>query len=512
MAQSDADLRELALKDLYFFARLINPHRVYGECHKRLFRWWMQQEKEDVGCTLVLWPRDHQKSHCAAVYAAWCITRDPAITILYVSATSGLAEKQLKAIKDMLTSDWHRRYWPDLIDPEEGKRERWTQTEIAVDHPLRKKEGVRDSTVFAAGLTTNVTGFHASHVFLDDIVVPANAYTEEGREKVRALYSQLASIETTGARETAVGTRYHPADIYADMMAMQEPIFDENDEIIGEMPVYKTSIEVVETDGKFLWPREKRLDGKQFGFNMKELARKKAKYVDNTAYWAQYYQQTNAPESHRLDYTHFLRYNPQNLKVLNWRWSFKGQPLNIYAAIDFAFSLNKRADYTAIVVIGVDPKGSVFVLDIDRFRTDNIETYYQHIIALHSKWTFKKLRAEVTSAQKIIVDDLRKRAAAEGLRLVIEDFRPNKSMGSKEERVAAVLEPRYMQGSVFHNVGPNFSALEEELVLARPAHDDIKDALAAAVEIAETPRAIDLDEEHDNVVIHGRFGGVVGVV
>ena len=42
-----------------------------------------------------------------------------------------------------------------MIAPDEGKREKWATTAIAVDHPTRKEEGVRDYTIRTAGLTTN---------------------------------------------------------------------------------------------------------------------------------------------------------------------------------------------------------------------------------------------------------------------------------------------------------------------------------------------------------------------
>ena len=53
--------------------------------------------------------------------------------------------------------------------------------------------------------------------------------------------------------------------------------------------------------------------------------------------------------------------------------------------------------------------------------------------------------------------------------------------------------------------------IEEELIMARPAHDDIKDALASAVEIAIKPRGSkSAEDRRDNVVkFHPRFGGVV---
>lgn len=505
--ESKADVQALAEADLYAFARLVNPHRVYGECHKNLFRWWMQREEMQHDCSVVLWPRDHQKSHCAAVYAAWCITRDPACTILYVSATAALAEKQLKAIKDILTSEVYTRYWGDMVHPDEGKREKWTTTEIAVDHPKRRAEGVRDSTVFAAGLTTNVTGFHASHVFLDDIVVPGNAYTEDGREKVRALYSQLASIETTGAKEIVVGTRYHPRDIYQDLMDMTEPVFDAEGNIESERKVYQFSVEVVERDGRFLWPKEYRTDGKPFGFDQKELARKKAKYLDTTQFYAQYYQEPNDPGSHRISYDKFQYFDPTYLKFKDFGWHFKHKRLKVYAAVDFAFSTAAKADFTAIVVIGIDADGMIYVLDIDRYKATNVETHFEHVLKAHQKWDFTKLRAEVNAGSSVIVQDLKSRIAKEGSTLSIDTVFRTRHEGTKEERVAAVLEPRYENQVIWHQKGGYTTMLEEEIVQPRPAHDDMKDALASAIEIAKPPRK-ETQQVKSNVVFHSRFGGV----
>jgi len=507
MSKKD-EIRKAAEADLYTFARLVLPHRVYGDIHKDVFRWWIECSEKGIDNTALLLPRDHQKSHCAAVKATWMITRDPTKTILYVSATSGLAEKQLKAIKDIITSDIYRYYWPNMVHPDEGKREKWTNTEICVDHPDRKVEGVRDSTVFAAGLTTNITGFHATDVFLDDMVVPNNAYTEEGRRKVREQYSQLASIETTGATETVVGTRYHPADIYQDLLDMKEQIIDDNGDITGEENVYEFKVEVVEKDGDFLWPKEARKDGKIFGFDHKELARKKAKYLDKTQFYAQYYQEPNDPESHRLSTDRFQYYDQKFLKMREGKWHFKDRPLNVFASIDFAFSMAKTADYTAIVVIGIDHEGYIYVIGIDRFKTNKIQDYYEHVLHLHRKWGFRKLRAEVSVAQDIIANDLKDKIRKEGLSLVVDKHRPTRHEGSKEERIAAALEPRYDNNTVWHFKGGYTNVLEEELVLARPSHDDVKDALACAVEIAIPPskrRGV----KKDNVLkFNSRFGGV----
>ncbi len=75
-----------------------------------------------------------------------------------------------------------------------------------------------------------------------------------------------------------------------------------------------------------------------------------------------------------LDFTKFTRKNlKEKVSLLLARTpQNKEIKLNVYAAIDFAFSLRKKADYTALVVIGVDHQGNFYILDIDRFKTDRI--------------------------------------------------------------------------------------------------------------------------------------------
>jgi hypothetical protein len=509
MSKASIDqIREAAEADLLTFIKLVAPHLMLGAIHEELIQWWQRQDAKQN--QLVLLPRGHMKSKLIAYRTAWWITKHPETTILYVSATADLAEKQLYAIKQILDNPIYRRYWSDMIHPEEGKREKWAVAEIAVDHPQRKLEGIRDATCKAVGLTSNTTGFHADVVVLDDIVVPGNAYTEDGRDKVSAAYSQLASIENPGAYEWVVGTRYHPRDIYDTMINMKETLYDDEGELVSEDPVYELFQRVVETNGEFLWAKRTREDGKAFGFDAKELARIKAKYVDNTQFYAQYYNNPNSNETARINADNFQYYDRNVLQNKEGDWYMRDRKLNVYAAIDFAFSLRKKADYTALVVVGVDHQGNFYVLDIDRFKTERIVDYYNHILTAWQKWGFRKLRAETTVAQQTIVKELKESyLKPNGIPLSIEEFRPTRHLGDKEERVGAVLEPKYDNLQVWHYKGGNCQSLEEELVMTHPPHDDIKDALSNAIAIAVIPKQrVGAFSVGRNIVTHSRFGGV----
>ncbi len=109
-------------------------------------------------------------------------------------------------------------------------------------------------------------------------------------------------------------------------------------------------------------------------------------------------------------------------------------------------------------------------MDIDRFKTDKISEYFRHILDLLNRWDFRKLRAECTAAQSAIVSELKDNyIKPNGLALKIDEHRPNRHQGSKEERIAAILEPRYDNLQMYHYRGGNCQVLEEELVSYNPA-------------------------------------------
>lgn len=501
-------IREVAEADLEAFIKLVAPHMLLGSIHREVLSWWTRQDAKPN--QLLLLPRGHLKSKLVAYRAAWWITKYPETTICYLSATADLAEKQLYQIKNILESPIYRRYWPEMINEDEGKREKWAVAEIAVDHPQRKLEGVRDPTCKAVGVTSNFTGFHADVVILDDMVVPKNAYTEEGRTKVSSAYSQLASIENPGAQEWAVGTRYHPKDIYNDMLNMKAEVYDDNGELADEENIYEVFQREVETAGEFLWPRQTREDGKKFGFDHNVLAQIKGKYTgDITQFYSQYYNNPNSSENAPISRDSFQYYERTQLKNEEGDWYIKDRKLNVYAAIDFAFSLGKRADSTALVTIGVDHLGNYYILEVDRFKTERIADYFSHILAAQQKWGFRKIRAETTVAQKTLVKELKESyIKPNGVALSIDENHPTRHQGTKEERIAAILEPKYDNLQVWHYRGGNCQSLEEELVMKHPPHDDIKDALASAIEIAIIPKQRRAQDAQNNVIWHSRFGGV----
>lgn len=507
-------IKQRAESSLVEFIKLIHPKRVLGLVHKELCDWWTRPDAKTHQLTLL--PRDHQKSALIAYRAAWEITKNPSIRVLYISSTANLATKQLKFIKDIFLSDIYRFYWPDMVNLDEQKRELWNSSEISIDHPKRKEENVRDPTIFTAGLTTNIAGLHCDIAIMDDVVVFDNAYTEEGRLRTEQQYSLLASIEGSNARDWVVGTRYHPKDLYGTLIDKRVEIFDEDGQLQSSEPLYEVFQREVENrgdgTGEYVWPRQQRSDGQWFGFNQEILAKKKAQYLDRIQFRAQYYNDPNDFEGAGILSDYFQYYDPNNLTKQGGQWYHGENRLNLFAAMDFAYTVAKKADYTCIAVVGVDSQKNYYILEIDRFKTGHISDYFKHILALHQKWDFRKLYAEATAAQKVIITSLRQDyIRPNGLSLSIDDENPSRHSGTKEERIYNILQPRYANRQMWHYKGGNCQTLEEELIAQHPPHDDVKDAVSVAVDRAISPTG---SVKSSTSVLetkqysHYRFGGI----
>lgn len=516
------EMREYLEGDLWAFARYINPHYCYGDVHRRVFQWLSDEDANEY--QLLLLPRAHLKSHCVAVWAVWQITREPWTTMVYLSAGEDLATNQVYAIKNMITCDRYRLLWPEMIKENEGERSKWSAWAFNVDHPERERRGVRDNTIIVKTVKSNSIGLHCSHLVLDDVVVPRFAYTATGRKEVQQSVSQFASIKNPGAVTKAVGTRYHPADLYNDFAAAERKIFDDDGVFTGTAPlwdIYEAKVEDSpnqDMTGLYLWPRTMHPTTREWhGFDIRVLASKLAEYEstgEREQFFAQYYNDPNDPDSYRLGRENFHYYDKKHLKQSGGDWYYKESKLNIFVAMDVAGTGwsergGQAADYTAIAVIGVDSDNNIYILDLDQFKTSDFNEYYKKVLDLQMYWGFRKLTVETNSIGKQVKMALENLAYENGNRLIVEGVSKSWVSGSKQERHAAILEPRYKQNKVWHYKGGYIPELEEQIILARPRHDDLEDAVCIAMEAARPPAKGygALQKQTPNVVYHPRFGG-----
>lgn len=522
MAGTDQErAREVLEGNLFAFAKYINPHYCYGNIHEEVFG---NLQDDEVENDLLLMPRAHLKSHCIAVWCVWQITRDPCSTIVYLSAGEDLATIQVSSIKHMITCERYRTLWPEMINREDSKREKWAAWGFNVDHPKRREMGIRDLTIIVKTVKGNAVGLHCSHLVFDDIVVPNNAYTSSGRRDVKLAVSQFASILSPGGLTKTVGTRYHPLDIYSEFQEAMVPIWVEDyyskgkGEFIGEEKLWHTKEYIAESSngdltGEYLWPRtESPFDGKSYGFDAPSLAKIKAKYFsvgEQAQFHAQYYNDPNAQGSENVSRDSFQFYDKKNVGFSGGVCTHNGRRLNVYAAMDVAWTTHRTSDYTALAVIGVDTDNNIYVLHLDRFKTKDFSVYYDHVILAHREWSFRKLQVESNAGGAFVASELKRLLRENGASLTVVPKASTGSEGKKEEKHQAILYPRISNGGVFFCKGGLTDIAIEEIILERPPHDDLKDALTTAISISVAPAR---QSEVSNVVqlkFNKRFGGRV---
>lgn len=503
---SKADLvRGRAEKDLFSFAKLINPHYIYGDVHKDVFKFLQGPEADQ----LILLPRSHLKSHCIAVWCTWWIMKHPDTSIIYASGGEDLAQLQLGAIKNLLTSETFSYYWPGYVEEQEGKREEWNVYNIKIDHPKRKESGTRDRTVAARSIDGNMTGLHCDVLILDDIVVPKNAYTMEGRNKVRAGYAQLSSVANAGSITKVVGTRYHGDDIYGSMMSEIVESYDEDGNVVGSYKAYKVMQRVVETDGVFLWPRTRHpTTGRWEGYNQAELAKKRAKYFANgerAQFYSQYYNNPQGSDEDGLDVSNFAYFNRELLVVSDGDVTYKGKQLRVFCGADLAYTTGTSSDFSALAVVGVDQDGYIYILDLTQFKTSKYEKIYEEAERLYRKWHFRHMRFETNSGANLVAEYVKDSFRREGIPVKV-DGKP--ARGEKVERTQIILHPRYENQTILHFTGGWMNTYEEQVILPRPSHDDLRDAVCIAIEISKPPTSKRHQTKTGSVVrLSDRFGG-----
>lgn len=484
MSKLDA-LRKEAEKHFKTYCCVVAPHLLFGDIHYEIMD-WLQAGTADISKLLLL-PRAHLKSKLMALYASWRVARNPMITILYISVNQTLVETQLRDIKNYLESAIHTKLWPDLIHTQQNKREKWDSKHIAVDHPLRKSAGIRDNTISAFSLASKMVGLHYDLCIYDDVVDLENSETAEKRAKVSLTCGMVASILNSAGETVAAGTTYHPQDLYSDWEALEVPEYEEQDDgswvHTGHRKQWDVLKRVVEEDNVFLWPRTT-VEGQTEGFDPNVLAKKQAEYGPGgtVQYHCQYYLNPNVDGESTIKRSMFQYYHKNLVKWEEHNLVAKGKVLKVVGGWDFADGLAKHHDYSCLVICGLDADNTVYILDIYKYKTDSAEGHFKELQKAYQKWKVRRIVGENNHSGKILLGEITKLCKQAWLGVKIDGETHTGHTGAKQERIANVLNHRYINGSMYHRRGlADVPELEDQLVSERPKHDDVKDALATAL-------------------------------
>lgn len=468
-AAQNAILRERALTDLYIFNKYVLKAEEGSDIfvklapfHKEMCRF--VTDSPDYA-KLLLFPRGHLKSKMVTI--GRCVQRimkDPSVRILIYNATWQMSVDFLGEIKRQLTSnELLTELWGDVAaDPVE-----WSQDRIKLRGSNKK-----EPTVMATGIDTNVVASHFDMIIFDDVINRDNSSTKEQLDKVVLRYKDSTPLLEPGGEKIVIGTRWDDRDLYNYILDKENGMID------GFKVMSKAALEGYYWDqsqrafvdsgiGKILWPEK---------YSLADLT-KARRDMGAYAFSCQMMNDPVPDDSATFRRQYFQYYD---------RATIRNRTFNIVTTVDPALSLDKEADFTAMVTVGIDEFANIYILDMvrNKFTPDQL---ISELFNVYVNWMPGTIGVEDVALTKTLGYMLKREQERRHRFLPIKPISPQ--MRTKNDRIKG-LEPIYENQKIFHPEGhPLTPQLEEELTrFPRSTHDDLVDALSYVLDFLYPPR------------------------
>ena len=289
-------------------------------------------------------------------------------------------------------------------------------------------------------------GNSAAHVLLidDPFGSMADARSEIVRKSVHDWYTSTCYNRLEkGGKIILINHRMHQDDLCGRLLA-QHAAGGDRWEVV--------ELKAVSSNGRALWPEK---------FSAEALERIKRNI--SAADWAALYQQEPTAETGSYFKDEWLRPHVDD----------PPRPLNVYGASDYAVSAD-RGDYTVHVVVGVDPRNRMFLLDLWRQQASSnvwIEAYCDLVI----KWKPQFWAEEKTQITSGVGPFIRTRSIERRAYTNREQFPTRGDKGVRAQSIRGRMELMGLYVPAGAEWLPDLRA--ELLAFPHGKHDDIVDAL-----------------------------------
>ncbi|MBI4031060.1 MAG: phage terminase large subunit [Proteobacteria bacterium] len=207
--------------------------------HFRMAEWLESAWETEDRRLLLLAFRSSGKSTICGLFAAWLLRRNPDLRILVLAADLTLARKMARNVKKIIERH------PLTADLKPPRADQWGADRFTVNRNLE----LRDPSVLAKGITTNITGSRADVIICDDVEVPNTCDTAEKRADLRERLVESDFVLVPGGTVLYIGTPHSWHSIYADVprgeTGEERPFLD---------GFSRLSIPVTDEEGQSAWP------------------------------------------------------------------------------------------------------------------------------------------------------------------------------------------------------------------------------------------------------------------
>jgi hypothetical protein len=145
---------------------------------------------------LLLCFRSAGKSTLIGMFCAWLLCNQPNLRILVLSAEHDLAKKMVRNVKTII----ERHPLTSQLIPERNLQ--WSADQFTVRRPLT----LRDPSLLARGIGSNITGSRADIIIADDVEVPNTCRTSSRREELKERLLETNYVLVPGGLQLYAGT------------------------------------------------------------------------------------------------------------------------------------------------------------------------------------------------------------------------------------------------------------------------------------------------------------------
>ena len=433
----------------FAFSRLISyaayqwPGYRDAAHHRLIARHLEAVERGEIKRLMITMPPRHGKSMLASeFFPAWYIGRNPDHYVVTATYAQELADDFGRKVKNQIEDEAYKAIFPGVALADDSK----SAKRFHIDGNLGGFEhstGQRGA-FYAVGVGGPLTGRGAHLLLIDDPVKNReDAESEIIRKKTKDWYTSTAYTRLMpGGRIVVIQTRWHEDDLAGWLQTEHA----HEGWVVLDLPAINEA-------GEALWPD-------QYDIPALEKIRRALPPRD----WSALYQQRPSPETG--DY--FKREWIRTVNVIPPRDS-----LNIYGASDYAVT-SEGGDYTVHVVVGMDPEGRLYLLDLWRGQSSS-DVWIESFCDLVLKW--KPIGwAEETGQIRSGIGPHLERRQRERKAFVFREAFPTR--GDKAVRAQSIRGRMALDGLYVQKDAPFLAELIREMMsFPVGVHDDQVDAL-----------------------------------
>lgn len=173
--------------------------------HTTMAAWLADKWHEGNRELLLMAFRNAGKSTLAGLFANWLLLGDPNRRILVLSADHALARRMVRNVKRVT----ERHPWTTALKP--AKADEWASDRFTIE----REQELRDPSMLARGIGSNITGSRADVVICDDVEVPKTCDTPGKRVDLRERLDEIDYVLSPGGLKLFIGTPHTHDTIYA---------------------------------------------------------------------------------------------------------------------------------------------------------------------------------------------------------------------------------------------------------------------------------------------------------